>query len=541
MNPGAWMLAAALACPALASAQTSPNRVVPPSRPDQVARPGNAPGAQPTTAARSSAKPPAVAPFRLEAVSVEGSSLPASELEAAWRPFVGQTLSAADLVKVTDAIAAAYARRDYAIYTVLVEDQDLSAGRLRVRVLEGRIEATEVVGADDPRLRALLDRYLARLSAEQPLRRSTLQRQISLLQDVPGLNAEVSLEEGVGEAGVKLKVTVKPRRVQAGVAVNNRGTALLGRTQVAADVYVNSLVRAGDQTRLTVAAPVQDDLFRSFTVQHSQLVGSDGLSLTASGSWLRTRPKRIDLKGRARSAGLQASYPLVRSYDRDVVLTVGVDGVDNRNAFLGFSLANDRSRAVRAALAYSRQTPRLAQYASVAASQGFDGLGARRSDPGVSVLDFQKLNLRVGSSFALGKQAALRLNGAAQVTGDRLPATELFSLGGDEFGRGFPASVIAGDRGVAASAELAYAPRGLPATFEGSEAYTFVDGGKVWYRARLGFPQADAKLASAGLGARAKVADRVIVQIEAAKTLHNPAAGLVDSGWRGVFAVRSVF
>ena len=535
--------AVVLACPPVAAAQTRPSKVVPQDRPDQAAKAAPTHGAAPppATPSRPAAAPGSVTPFVLTAVEVVGSSLPADDLAAAWRPLVGQTFNADNLVKITDAIAKAYDRHDVAIYTVIVEAQDFKAGRVRVRALEGRIEATEIVGPDNPRLKALLEQYLNRLAAEQPLRRTTMQRQISLLRDIPGLGAEVTLENGAGDAGVRMKLTVMPRPVQLGLAVNNRGTALLGRTQVAADLYLNGLVRPGDQTRLTAAAPTDGDLFRSYSVQHTQLLGSEGLSITASASQLRTRPKGTDLRGRARSAGVQLSYPLIRSYDRDLYLSVGLDGVDNRNAFLGFTFANDRSRAVRAALAYSAQSETRAAFASVAASQGLDGLGARTTQPGVSEPDFRKLNLRAGSNFALGSRTALRLNGAAQVSSDRLPATELFSLGGDEFGRRFPASIIAGDRGIAGSAELAFAPDRLPAVVQGSETYAFIDGGKVWYRSRLGFPEAKAQLASAGLGVRATISKRVLVQLEGARALDNPAAGFVRGGWRGFFSVRSIF
>lgn len=534
------MAAIVLASPSLAVAQTSPSEVVSPNRGDPTVK---TPPVRPAPAAPSgaSAARPAVTPFILTGVDVEGSSLPAGELEAAWRPLVGQRFTADNLVSITDEIAKVYDRHDIAIYTVAIEPQDFAAGRVRVRTLEGRVDATEIVGADDPRLHALLEQYMARLASEQPLRRSTLQRQVSLLRDIPGLGADVALENGAGEAGVKMKLTVEPRPVQLGLAINNRGTALLGRTQVAADLYLNGLARPGDQTRLTVAAPTQGDLFRSYSIQHTQLFGSDGLAFTASASQLRTRPEGTDLRGRARSVGLQLTYPLLRSYERDLYLTVGIDGADNRNAFLGFTFANDRSRAVRAALAYAWQTDTRSAFASVAASQGLDALGARNSGPGISELDFQKLNLRAGSNLAIGSRAVLRLNGAAQVSGDRLPATELFSLGGDEFGRRFPASIIAGDRGLAGALELAYAPAALPASLQGSEAYTFIDGGKVWYRSRLGFPQTEAQLASVGAGVRATLAKRVVVQVEGARSLDNPAAGFARGGWRGFFSVRSLF
>jgi hemolysin activation/secretion protein len=538
-----WGLVATVAAawPTLALAQTTPGKVVPPNRPDQAAVRPPARAARAPAPPRGRARQAAIQPFVLRTVVVEGSTMPAQELEAAWAPLVGQTFSTADLVRITDALARVYEDHDLAIYTVVIENQDLSEGVVRVRALEGRISGTEVVGTDDPRLRRLLQRYLDRMTAERPLRRSSFQRYVSLVRDLPGLGADVTLENGPGEDGVKLKLSVKPRPVQVAFAVNNRGTALLGRTQASADLYLNGVLRAGDQTRLTIAAPTEANLFRSYTLQQTEPLGTNGLVVTASASHLRTRPKRTDLRGRATSVGLQFSYPLIRSYDRDLYATVGVDGVDNRNAFLGFTFANDRTRAIRGALAYSQQSERRVQFASAAVSQGVNALGARTTDRRLGEPDFRKLNLRAGVNFAIGRTAALRLAGAAQLSADRLPSTELFSLGGDEFGRAFPASIVAGDQGVAGSAELAVSPGSLPAILQGSEAYGFLDSGKVSYKGRLGFPRADAHLVSAGAGVRAKVANRLLVQGEAVRSLANPAPGFVHGDWRGVFAIRTLF
>lgn len=482
-----------------------------------------------------------VAPFLVRSVTVENSTLPAAELADAWRPFIGQTLDSRGLLRLTDALAAVYERHGVAIYTVTVPAQVFADGALRVRALEGYVEDVQVVGPAGARNRALIDAYLAKLTADRPLRKATLQRYISLIRDIPGMKSDMALENGAAENGVRLKLAIQPHPVQVAVAVNNRGTPYLGRTQIQADLYLNSLLRQGDQTRLTAAAPTDFRRFQSYSGSHSQPVGADGLTVTVFGGYLRTRPKDTPILGHSASAGVQASYPLIRGYDRDAYLTVSLDGVDSDNAFLGFTFANDRTRAARAALSYSRQTDRRLFYGSATLSAGVDGIGARTTDRGLSDLDFKKLNLRGGANFAVGKVFALRLTGAAQATRSRLPGTEQFAIGGEEFGRGYEASVIAGDYGYAGAAEVAFIPAKLPKAIGGSEAYAFVDGGKVWYRARFGAPTSRAHLTSGGAGVRVAMANRAIVQLEAAKAFDNPLPFLDQRGWRGVVSIRTLF
>lgn len=541
LRSGLLLIAAiAASAPARGIAQTAPARIVPSDRPDQ-SRPPERPAQRVSPPATASSAAPAVTPFTLQEVVVSGASLPAATLAPAWRPLVGQTLDARGLQQITDAISAIYAREDFAVYTVAVEAQTFASGVLRVRILEGHISAIAIEGPPGARSRRLVEAYGARLQAERPLRRSTLERYVSLIRDIPGLEADMDLEPGPTEGTVRLRVALKPQPVQGALTVSNRGTAFLGRTQVQGDLYLNSLFRQGDQTRVTYATPTRPRLFQFYSLQHVQPIGSDGMTASVSASRLRTRPRGTDLVGHATAAGLQVTYPLQRSYHQDLYLSFGVDGVDNENAFLGFTFADDRTRTLRAAAAFSRRDDRRLSYASISLSRGIDALGARRTDRELSKLGFWKLNGRGGASFAMGESAALRLSAAAQWSPDRLPATEQFALGGDEFGRAYEASIVAGDYGAAAAAELAFAPRALPSGLAGSEAYGFVDAGKVWYRSRFGLPRLDAEVASAGVGVRAKVANRLLVQVEGVRALEEPTPEFDRGDWRGVFLVKAVF
>lgn len=530
----------ALVCaPAVALAQTAASRVVPPNRPDQTPPPAARRQAPPATPP-ATGEAPQVRPFQLTAVTVEGTSLPASAVEAAYRPFIGRTVGAPELQQISDAVAKAYERSDVALYTVLIPEQSFDGGRLNLVAIEGYVEAVSVDGPEGRRNRALAEALLGALKGEKPLSRRTLQRKVSLTRDIPGLVSDIQLQSGSQPGAVQVKAKLDPKPVQFGLGVNNRGTAFLGRTQVQADLYLNSLLRQGDQTRFTYAAPTEPRLFQYYAVGHVEPLNADGTTLQVSASALRTRPRNTDLLGHAYSAGVQVTHPIIRSFDRDLYLTVGVDGVDSDNAFLGFTFSDDRTRAARVSLAYNRTTEKSLLGLSGAFSRGIDGLGARATTPEASKLDFIKANARATYNRALAEPVTLRLSAVGQYTSDRLPAGEQFALGGEEFGRAFEASFIAGDYGYAGSAELAWRPK-LPDLISGSELYGFLDGGKVWYRSRFGFPTASATLGSAGGGVRVVVASKAILQVEAAKGLTNPIPSVDRDDWRGVFNIRTLF
>lgn len=535
--PLALSLAAA---PAAAVAQ-SPSVVVPEARADQTPPP---PRERPElTPQAGSATPgvPQIAPFTLTSVTVEGSSLPPAQLDAAWRPFVGRTMDGAQLEQLTDALVAAYERSDVAIYTVLVPAQDFTDGRVRIQALEGWIEAVQVRGGEGGKARAKAEAYLARIGAERPLRRSTLQRYVSLVRDIPGLRSDMQLVTGSDPEAVRLELDIDPRPVQLGLAANNRGTAFLGRTQLSADLYLNSLLQGGDQTRLTYATPTDTERFQYYAASHLAPLNDDGTTLQLTTGHLRTRPAGVPIRGRATSGGVVVTHPLIRSYDRDLYVSLGLDGIDADNAFLGAKFSDERTRALRAAAAYTWQSDRRLAYVAATGSFGLDAFGARTLAPALTDIDFVKLNGRARFTSYVGDRVILRLNAAGQWTDDRLPASEQFALGGDEFGRAYEAAIVVGDYGYAASAELAWRPPGLPPQFGGSEAYGFVDGGRVWYRARVGFPTVDADLGSVGLGVRTAYGQRFLLELEAAKALSNPPPFGDRDDWRGVFALKTLW
>jgi hemolysin activation/secretion protein len=547
MRNSTLILAAAMAVlgPGWAQAQTGSSVIV--NRAPGAARPSRAPSHPPGRHRRG---PPAqapgtpqITPFVLRQVKVEGSSVPPALLAAVWRPWLGRTVDGAALSRLVDAVGEAEDRGGIALYNVVAPDQDLSSGVVRLQVVEGRIGSVELQGDVAARGGELVRAYGRRLTAEQPLRKSTLQRYISLIRDIPGLNAELDLKPGADPAVQTLTATLKPRPVQFAVAVNNRGAALLGRTQVEGDLFVNSLLRPGDQTRLAVAVPTDIQRFQYYALSHVTPLNAEGTTAQVGLSYLRTRPQGTKLTGDAEALNQQLSHPLIRAYVDNLYVTGSLDGLNSNNALLGRTISNDRTRAARLGVAFSHETDRLALVMGATVSQGVDGLGARVSDPRLSKVDFRKLNLKLAVNLELVPHLILRLNGSAQLTGDRLPAAEQFALGGEEFGRAYEAAALVGDKGQAGSVELAWRPaKLLPAALEGSEVYGFADAGQVTFKSRLGLPPATQGLSSAGGGVRLSLGSHALVELEAAKALADlDPLTPGGRGWRGVFSIKTVY
>ena len=264
--------------------------------------------------------------------------------------------------------------------------------------------------------------------------------------------------------------------------------------------------------------------------------------MLASAGYLQTRPSFADLHGHALTLGLSATAPVLRRNASSLYLTGGLDGVDSNNALLGQEISDDRVRTLRVGASYVRQNARLFLLVNGSGNFGLDALGAHVLSRQISDLDFSKYTVKLNANIALVDAVVLRLDGAGQYTADRLPGSEQLALGGDEFGRAYEAAIVAGDQGVAGSAELAWKlARFAPASLRASEVYAFADGGETRRLSRPAEPSGLQQLASVGGGARVAVTGRAVVQLEADRGLLDPVATETHESWRAVFSVRSAF
>lgn len=456
-------------------------------------------------------------------IAFEGTEAPGNVAEAA-KPFLGRKASGATLAELAAALSGAYAGADVALYTVSIPTQDFVGGVVRVRIIEGRIATVEVPGKNH-----LLRARLAPLTRETPLSRRTFERQQTLAREIPGLTFDTALTDPDGTGALTLAVTPKQRRTRFGLGFSNRGLDLLGPGQFDAKAELFGALTDGDRFELSGAASPDFDQLRYAAANYVTPIGAGGLSFGVNAAFLETRPDSVPLTGRAKAAGATISYALVRGFQRSGDISLGIDGLNSDNAVLGNVFSQERTRAVRGSASLSAAKPRRQFAVAGALSKGIDGLGARAGDlfaePG-----FIKATLGASFAQAIGQRAAVRLNASGQYSGDRLPAAERYSVGGEAVGRAFDTAILTGDRGVGGLAELGWRPiKG--GRFATSEIYAFGDAAAVALVDRGGFARQDYSLASAGIGVRARYLTKAEVGLEGARVIDDPYAGYPDD-WR---------
>jgi hemolysin activation/secretion protein len=464
----------------------------------------------------------------IQTIRFVGSDVPLVVGQAA-QSFIGTIPTRENLQALTSKLSAAYGNSDVALFTIVVPEQDLSTGELRVFIAEGYIQNVVLEGEVDGGPLDLVRAYAAKLTDGKVASRRKLERYLSLIRDIPGLKVKSRLETGNGRGAVRHVLELDYEKPRLLFSYDNRSTQLIKDGQFDAKARFYSLLRDGDLTEITAASSVNFKDLRFFSLSHSTPIGAEGTRLGLSVGHLETSPSDTPLSGNAETFGLTLTRPIIRSYRRNLTATFALDGVNSDNTAFGSIIASEKTRAVRAALGYSQTSRKTAVNAGFTVSHGLDILGASiqnmRGDTG-----FLKINEQAGITQSIGKVAAIRLKMRGQWTNDPLPAIERFSVGGAEFGRAFERGLISADRGIATNAEIALRPL-RSGTFARSEVYTFVDYAYVGMLERAGSPRQDFDLASAGAGIRFAWRDNAMIGFEAARTVDKPYPAY-NSEWR---------
>jgi hemolysin activation/secretion protein len=464
---------------------------------------------------------------RITGIQFRGAKAPAPVAEAA-RTFLGKFASSDTLADLAAALSQAYGRSPVALYTIAVPEQDFKDGVVTLLLTEGSIAKVQYKNNKAGRDRLLRAR-MTKLTQEQPLSRATFERELTLARATPGLTFDATFEDPNADGQLVMTVTPKQKRTKFSAGYSNRGIDLLGDGQLDAKAEFYGYGVNGDQ--LTLAASAAPDLrrYRYYSGSYAAPLTASGLTLSANAAFLETRPQTPPIRGTAKLAGLSLAYPLVRDFHRSVDVSIGIDGIDSDNALVGSIIAAEHTRAARIAASFSTNRERRSLAFSASLSKGL-GLFNAHTNPAQSQIGFRKANIAASAAQAFGKRLVVRLSVSGQYSGDRLPATELFSLGGDAIGRAFDQGLLTGDRGAGGLGELAYRPLN-GGTFGQSEVYGFVDGGVVGVASRGGLSRQNYALASAGAGFRARYKDKAMLGLEAAHAIDDPYAGYAED-WR---------
>ncbi len=176
---------------------------------------------------------PAALHFDISSYVAEGVTLlTKDELNAAVAPYVGKDKNFSDVQLALEALEAAYAKRGYTAIQVLLPEQELEKGKVRLRVVEARFGQIVVKG----------QKYFSEEGVHNALpsirqgnipRTAQIGRELKLANENPARQLNVVLKAGKKDDQVDAEVQVTDQKPASfGVSFDNTGTSETGHTRL---------------------------------------------------------------------------------------------------------------------------------------------------------------------------------------------------------------------------------------------------------------------------------------------------------------------
>lgn len=497
-------------------------------------------GAAPTTEAES---------FVLTAVVVEGATaIPPEAFGPLYEDQLAQRITLADVADIVARITKLYQDAGFLLSRAVAPPQDLAGGVLQIRVIEGFVDKVTLEG--EPPLRRFVP-YGDRIKDERPLSRATLERNVLLLNDLPGVSASPGIRPLDEDAGrYELVLAIEEDAVDGTVYLDNRGTPAVGRLQSWASAGTNNLLGLGERLQLGhFSVPNQPKELQYAELAYDQPLGTEGTRLTSTVSVTFVEAgddlDALDVESRSNGLSLSLQHAVLRRRDQSLWLSGILDVRNSEQEQLGVKVMEDRLRVLRGRGLYSLADALEGNnFLQLEVSQGLDVLGASSAgSPELSRPDgksrFTKVNVTLTRHQAIGESFGLQVSGTGQWSSDPLLSSEEFALGGSQFGRAFDFAELTGEHGVAGSVELIYGH-----TFDGSwvpgfQLYGFYDGGAVWNDVS-GDVEGET-LSSLGGGLRLQLGAWGLASLEVAKPINREVESTDSAAPRVFFSLSANF
>lgn len=364
--------------------------------------------------------------------------------------YVGQAVSAQ---RVLDLAARELERRGITV----VLQADAQGRVLAVKPVLAALDVKDTRRRPRADLRALLAH---RVPVPAPLDRRQIERNATLLNETPGVNASYQLQPGEQPGQTRLLATLEDGSpMDAYVSLDNAGNQQIGRMQLTAGLGLNNPLGLGERLSLNTLRAEHGQylqLASDVLLHPSGLRGGLNVSrFRYAYSASSTAAAAVPYDGQASAMGLQALLPLDRSEWSRHNLTLTLDRKRNAGRANGQATSDWAVDTLSLGLQGQRALPAAtsASYGATAvlgrATQR-DALAAQRDEPFLSQSGrFEKIALQASLTRALAADGTtLGLAAASQVASKNLPGGERFQLGGAGVMRGRAPQLVGGDHAL---------------------------------------------------------------------------------------------
>ncbi|MCA1971678.1 MAG: BamA/TamA family outer membrane protein [Caenispirillum sp.] len=372
-----------------------------------------------------------------------------AELDAIAAEFRGKELTLADLRRLTERINALYKAKGVVTATAVIPPQDVSAGIVHIRLIEGRVGRVNIEGNATTRTVYIADRL--RLEPNDLVDLGRLEKNLRRFNRTNDVQLRAGLKPGEAFGTTDIEITAsEPPRHELRLTLDNAGNPSTGEWRKGVSYLNRSVLGYRDDFSLSLTrADGQDSRAIAYGFPINTWGGRLNLAYYQDKIAIKHGAlESLNITGASRASVLSLRQPVwvEEHYQLDVLgggkkrrSTNWIDGV-----FLQRTDTDDLNLGVEMQV-FDAKSLGSASFTRHA------GKAAIADDRRDHVIDRGVLRY----NRELGNGLSFRGNLAWQATREKnLPSSELFSIGGEGSVRAYSPGTFAGDRGYAVNLEL---------------------------------------------------------------------------------------
>jgi hemolysin activation/secretion protein len=427
--------------------------------------------------------------LRSVTIGPESAFLTEEELAPIKAKYRGERVDFSQISELVRDVNDLYAEKGIVTAAAILPPQNLNAGNLQIRLVEGQVGNVALVGDRTSTDKFVFDRIT--LAKGTTVDVPTASKDIELFNATNRAQLRLLLQPGAafGYTDLLLGIT-EPRKSELEVFYDNQGVTSTGEWQVSG-LYRRYGLMGIDDTFLTYLSFSQGST--SGTLRYELPINKYGTrlaaSVTASDIAVVSGPTTVlNIEGQSKSANLSLSHPLIIDDRWTVLGTASAFSGTSTSASAGVPLVDSKTvkYAPGVTLSYRGDNGSVATQIQGVFAKSTDNIASTDRDIFLLAGSFNGQYRFANGLTYVGTGAWQHSND------DLLPGNLLFQIGGPTTVRGYPSDGVAGDSGYYVSSEL---HKQFDVQGKAVDGFVFADFGEVYST----FPS-HTSLVSAGIG-----------------------------------------
>lgn len=358
--------------------------------------------------------------------------------------------------------------KGYILSFAYMPKQSLDNGNVKIQVVNGKIRDVKVISDSEVSKNDLFNKYVSNILEMNPVRNNDIQKNIQLINLIPGYNIKYDLEP-VNEPSslnevADLVLIVDKEAGDITFSANNQGTKSIGKYQYYTLVNLYNTLNANEKLSIHGGSTNKFDALKLATIDFEKFINSYGTSLNLMGSYVEDNPYVV-LPGNAsknKSTLVRGSigHYLLLKRNESIKFNLGYEHRNSENNTVGTKVSNLKYANVFisseieykdflkgknfAIINYSRSIP--------------NNTKIKRYDSSAQLLDrnYNFTTLDLYREQNLYKNFSLFNQFLSQFSSNNIPVEQQFFVGGLTTGRGYKNGLLSSNRGLDFAAEIRY-------------------------------------------------------------------------------------